>query len=362
MREAIRAHRDAKGDDRCWLDDYLVWEKLADTTPEPFSPPPYEEALEKCRDYFSHRRNDKVPVNISASQSPDRDLESMNPEHLASEAEKLHMAIRRHRDIANRSRTIEDDCALYAALPEKIEADFRLPSEAAFLGEAKAPHAGCPSFWRSHAGCKTARHNLHRWGPCKVMGEKPIETNWIVITGAPSSGKTSVIEFLENLGYRYMPETARAYLERELAKGRSLSDIKSSQKEFQQDLLREKIEMESRLPPDEMVFLDRAIPDSISYYRANGLDPREAMEASKKFRYRKVFIFDRLPFKYDGVRVDNEEIAEKLDHLLEADYRLMGYEPVRVPVMSIEARVDFILRKLELSGKVIDGNRHKICE
>ena len=35
-----------------------------------------------------------------------------------------------------------------------------------FIGEAKAPHAGCPAFWRSHANCPVERHNLHRWGPC----------------------------------------------------------------------------------------------------------------------------------------------------------------------------------------------------
>lgn len=189
--------------------------------------------------------------------------------------------------------------------------------------------------------------------------KKPVATNWVVFTGAPSSGKTTTIECLEKLGYRYMPETARAHLERELAKGRSLEQIKSDQKKFQQNLLHEKIKMEKKLPPDELVFLDRAIPDSISYYKISGIDPHEAMEASKKFRYKNVFIFDRLPFEADGVRVDNDQIAAELDRMLENDYRLMGYEPTRVPVMPVESRVKFILGALGLPGDAVDDNRCK---
>lgn len=56
-------------------------------------------------------------------------------------------AIRAHRDARG------DDRLPYAVLPEKIPCDFRLPPEAEFLGEAIAPHAGRPSFWRSHSAC-----------------------------------------------------------------------------------------------------------------------------------------------------------------------------------------------------------------
>lgn len=166
MRDAIRAHRDARGDDRCWLDDYSVWAQLPDTPPEPVAPPAYEDAMKKCRDYFNHRRSDRPPAEADASAQPDADLGNMDERQLNQERLRLQDAIRTHRDVAGRPRNIEDDRALYSALPEKTEADFRLPPEADFLGEARAPHAGCPSFWRSHGNCAAARHNLHRWGPC----------------------------------------------------------------------------------------------------------------------------------------------------------------------------------------------------
>lgn len=168
FRAAIRKHRDQKGDDRCWLDDYFVWSVLGDTPLEPtaFS---YEEGMQRCRDFFVHRRAATLdPTPSEAIIDPtqwDTDLASMTDAELTTEIERISTAITAHRDITNRQRTLEDDRALYAILPEKILADFRLPPENEFLGETK-PNAGCPAFWKSHNTCRCAEHSLHRWGPC----------------------------------------------------------------------------------------------------------------------------------------------------------------------------------------------------
>jgi predicted ATPase len=58
-------------------------------------------------------------------------------------------------------------------------------------------------------------------------------TNWYVITGAPSSGKTSVICDLEKLGYRVVHEVARAYLDEQLQKGKRLKQIKADSLSFE---------------------------------------------------------------------------------------------------------------------------------
>jgi hypothetical protein len=166
MRDRIRYHRNQKGDDRCWLDDYSVWELLPDSPPMPsFS---LEEGMRNCRAFWAFRRAefpDIMPPDATLDSNLwDDDLTKMSAEELAEEFIRLCRAIRGHRDVNGRPRTTSDDRALYAVLPEKVPADFRLPPEEEFLGEAKAPNAGCPAFWRSHAGC--AQCNLHRWGPC----------------------------------------------------------------------------------------------------------------------------------------------------------------------------------------------------
>lgn len=171
-RHAIREHRDAKGDDRCWVDDYKIWALIPGSFPVPLQPPPFEEAMDMCRGFYKRRRAetaDPMPANAVADrQQWDKDLEEMDDAGLEAELQRINAAVRAHRDAACNVLTIDDDRALYRVLPENLPADFRLPAEEDFLGEGKAPAAGCPSFWRSHAHCAVKRHNLHQWGPCKA--------------------------------------------------------------------------------------------------------------------------------------------------------------------------------------------------
>jgi hypothetical protein len=167
-RAVIRAHRDAKMDDRCWLDDYLVWDMVEGSPADISAPPPFGEAMQRCREFYRYRRAETADPLPEESSPPgeDIDLAAMAQPELAKALTALQAAIKAHRDMKDRPRNLEDDRALYAALPEKLAADFRLPPEDEFLGEAKAPHAGCPSFWRSHEKCP-GKHDMHRWGPCR---------------------------------------------------------------------------------------------------------------------------------------------------------------------------------------------------
>lgn len=170
-RDYLRWHRDQRMDDRCWIDDLGLWEFLSDTPPHEGKAPSFEEGMHLCREFYVHRRAetpDATPAHALIDPSHwDLDLQSMHHAELVAELHKIQNTIQAHRDIQGRKRTLEDDRAVYALLPEKLPADFRLPPEPDFLGEAKAPRAGCPSFWRSHGSCGTEKHDLHRWGPCK---------------------------------------------------------------------------------------------------------------------------------------------------------------------------------------------------
>lgn len=170
-RTVIREHRDARLDERCYRDDWLVWVMLDDTPTEPTVLLPTEEAMVDCNNFFIFRNAetaDPTPRNAILERTRwDEDLRAMTSLQLLDELMKLQEAILRHRDIFDRPRTADDDRALYSVMPEKIPADFRLPPREEFLGEAKAPHAGCPAFWKSHANCRTDCHNFHKWGPCR---------------------------------------------------------------------------------------------------------------------------------------------------------------------------------------------------
>jgi len=171
-------------------------------------------------------------------------------------------------------------------------------------------------------------------------------TNWYVITGAPCSGKTSVISRIEQLGYRVVHETARAYINEELSKGRTLDEIKADMFIFESSIFYRKIKMEASLPEKAIIFLDRAIPDSVAYFRFAGLDPKEPEEKSADIRYRKIFLFDRLRVKQDEVRNENEEDSILIERLIEETYVNLGYEIIRVPVLPVVRRTDFIFENM----------------
>ncbi len=170
---------------------------------------------------------------------------------------------------------------------------------------------------------------------------------WYVITGAPCSGKTSVICEIEQRGYLTVPEVARAVIEEKLAEGLSLAQIKKDELAFERYILHQKIAAESLLPPQQIVFFDRGIPDSIAYFKLAGLDPSEPLASSRQTRYKKIFLLERLPFKKDQVRVEDDVMAEKLEKLIAESYSALGHTVTRIPVSSVMERTETILKAIQ---------------
>ena len=172
------------------------------------------------------------------------------------------------------------------------------------------------------------------------------ETKWQVITGAPCSGKTEVIHELERLGCPVVHEAARAFINKGLKNGETIASIKADILSFERHILYKKIEVERLLPKDKTIYLDRAIPDSIGYYIHEGLDPADPIQKSQFWRYEHIFFFERVPFKKDRVRSEDEKIASELERLLKESYRMLGYDIVIVPPMPVSRRVNFILKHI----------------
>ena len=171
-------------------------------------------------------------------------------------------------------------------------------------------------------------------------------TRWYVITGAPCAGKTSVIRELERRGYPAVDEAARAFIEECLAAGKTLAAIRADELAFEAEILRRKVRIEATLPPERITFLDRAVPDSIAYFKAAGLDVAPCDAPSRRMRYAGVFLLERLGFEKDPVRAEDDRAAARLESLLAAAYRQLGYTPVRVPVWPVGRRADFILARV----------------
>ena len=177
-----------------------------------------------------------------------------------------------------------------------------------------------------------------------------IHTNWHVITGAPSCGKTTLINLLADKGLQTAPEGARLYLEREIARGRTLEEIRSNKVDLQRVMKDVQLEIECELQPDDCIFLDRAIPDHLAWYRFFGLNPNEFLRECFQYRYASVFMLDRLPLQQNGLRYKDAALQGFTDEWHTRDYHALGYSLTRVPVMPPEERLAFVLRALSEQG------------
>lgn len=172
-------------------------------------------------------------------------------------------------------------------------------------------------------------------------------TNWYVITGGPGSGKTTTINLLSLKGYKTTIEHARHYIDTQRQTGRTVEEIRHNQLEFQKGVLQMQIEQEASLTPDDVVFLDRAIPDAQAYYRFLSLPEDELLlTAMSTVSYKKIFILERLPLVNDYARIENVEAQEKIHALITEVYEALPFAVIHVPILPPEGRVDFILKNL----------------
>ena len=172
-------------------------------------------------------------------------------------------------------------------------------------------------------------------------------TNWYVITGGPGCGKTTTVNLLKERGYKTTIEHARHFLDTQRIKGRTTEEIRRNQREFQSGVLEMQIEQENSLSPNDTVFLDRALPDSLAYYYFLDLEPDKCLlEALKTASYKKIFILDLLPLVNDYARTENEVAQKKLHQLITDVYNSLHFPVVHVGVFPAEERADFILKNL----------------
>jgi predicted ATPase len=132
-----------------------------------------------------------------------------------------------------------------------------------------------------------------------------------------------------------------------LARGRTLQEIRADKKSFENRVLDVKIATEARLPKNELIIFDRAIPDSIAYFELAGLDPKKAIAESPSNHYKKVFLLDQLPYEKDHVRIERRNTAAILERALEKSYSMVGYEVTRIGVMPVRERLRIVLESLE---------------
>lgn len=173
---------------------------------------------------------------------------------------------------------------------------------------------------------------------------------FIVVTGGPGSGKSTLVEALRAHGLAAMPEAGRAIIQDQVAIGGPALPW-ADQVAFSELMLgwelRSYREAQAHAGP---VVFDRGVPDVIGYLTLCGLPVGDHVtRAAELYRYRReVFIAPPWPeiFTQDAERKQSLDEAEATYHALAGAYGRCGYGLVPLPRAPVAERVRFVLSRI----------------
>lgn len=174
-----------------------------------------------------------------------------------------------------------------------------------------------------------------------------VENKKIVITGGPGTGKSSVIKYLESLGYQCLHEVSREVTLEAQQQGIAQLFLENPLL-FSQKLLEARVKQFESLKNSEkeFTFIDRGIPDVVAYLDYFGTNyPETFPDACKVNNYDKVFLLPpwKEIYKNDNERYETFKEAESIYSFLIETYLSFGYNIVEVPKLSVENRCNFII-------------------
>ena len=176
------------------------------------------------------------------------------------------------------------------------------------------------------------------------------ENKHYVITGAPSTGKSSVINELRKMNFVCHEEIAREIIKENQENNHNVFPW-VNMREFS-EMVYSRMKKRAEHQSDDLCFLDRSVVDLIGYMEfANEKSPINYAEFAKSSRYaKKVFIMPLWGSIYtnDQERKESIEEAKTIEYNLRKSYKNLGFELIDVPLLAIKERAKFILTEIGL--------------
>ncbi|OYR10943.1 AAA family ATPase [Brucella grignonensis] len=173
---------------------------------------------------------------------------------------------------------------------------------------------------------------------------------FIIISGGPGSGKSTLIDALEKQGFSRTVEAGRAIIQDQAAIGGTRLPWADRSLFAELMLSWEMRSHKAAQALDDPVFFDRGVPDVIGYLKLCKLPvPPHMYEAAKVIQYnRTVFLAPPWPeiFGQDAERKQDFDEALRTFEAMEQIYRELGYEITLLPKLSVQERVHFISSNL----------------
>lgn len=179
----------------------------------------------------------------------------------------------------------------------------------------------------------------------------------VVITGAPGTGKTSIVNGLEKKGFHCFHEIIRDMTSQAKKEGNPENMVSNplvfveDALQFNKDLLygRANHFNESLKSKVSMNIFDRGIPDVLAYMDFFDQEyGQEFISVCEAHKYDAIFIAPPWKEIYtsDNERLESFDEAQELHDALMNTYTQFGYNPIIIPKKPIVERVSFVLETL----------------
>ena len=173
--------------------------------------------------------------------------------------------------------------------------------------------------------------------------------NKIVITGAPGTGKTSIIAQLKKLGYSCSEEISREIITEQIASGGKVLPWLNL-KAFSQRVFSLRKAQYINASTNSLHFFDRGLLDVIAYLKVDALPiSKHYKEECEKYRYNTTVFYTPIweeIYKNDSQRKEDLNSAMTIEKSLLETYNFFGYTLIEIPKLTTRERADFILSKI----------------
>ncbi|MGB0218569.1 MAG: AAA family ATPase [Sinimarinibacterium flocculans] len=170
-----------------------------------------------------------------------------------------------------------------------------------------------------------------------------------MLSGAPSSGKSTVLDLVGRAGVATQEEQARLYFTEELRRLGSNGLTTIDPERFVRDIFQMNQQTHECVDRNEVVVFDRSLVDVVAFALLDGVPVDTMIPQCAHYRFALALIFDPVSAEDDDpVRYHPHDQRLQIEIACEKLYEALGARVVRVPVFTTTAqRAAMVLKEIE---------------